>query len=234
MIQLALPGKIQALSFICILAYTSNRVSVCAASVVLFESKGGPWLYHPFLLAVYGTLYFCFIIVFGLQLQHWDAEIAGHCYSTLNITFSLALHPKADMVYLGLTSLYWCVTIWYTTRAALSNLALIVDNHSIKSPVDQAQHDWNWKIHLLSSLIRSLTDLPPWFIQPDPRASVVLIATMQYPLHCYMLLALRNSNQSYLAGESENSWGFGQVVALVLRGSTILKCIQALIGILSV
>ena len=129
------------IKFYMYLSYTSNRVFVYTSSVVLFESKGGPLLYHLFLLTVYGTLYFCFIIVFGLQLQHWGDEIAGHCYSTLNITFSLALHPKADMVYLGLTSLYWCVTIWYTTRAALSNLALIVDNHSIKSPVDQAQHD---------------------------------------------------------------------------------------------
>ena len=64
----------------------------------------------------------------------------------------------------------------------------------------------------------------------DQRFLVLVIALFQYPLHSYMLFTLRTSNVEYLSGDSENTWGFGQVVALVLLGSTALECFRAFIG----
>ena len=55
-------------------------------------------------------------------------------------------------------------------------------------------------------------------------ALVVLVALVQYPLHLYSTIALRLSNESLLEGDSENSWGFGQVSALVLVANTLIQC----------
>ena len=49
---------------------------------------------------------------------------------------------------------------------------------------------------------------------------LILIAVLQYPLHLYMLIAIRESNRDTLGGDSEDSWGFGQIVALTLLGFT--------------
>lgn len=54
------------------------------------------------------------------------------------------------------------------------------------------------------------------------------LALLQYPLHSYFMFAIRAANMGELSGDSENAWGFGQVVALVLLGSSVLGCIQAI------
>lgn len=45
-----------------------------------------------------------------------------------------------------------------------------------------------------------------------------------------MVIAARKSNEVYLSGESENQWGFGQVVPLVLLSSVIAQCLGAFIS----
>lgn len=59
---------------------------------------------------------------------------------------------------------------------------------------------------------------------------VLSVALLQCPLHGYILFALRASNEDYLSGESENVWGFGQIVALVLLTSVAVECIRATVG----
>jgi hypothetical protein len=44
------------------------------------------------------------------------------------------------------------------------------------------------------------------------KTSVLIIAMMQYPVHVYTVFALRIANEDRLDGDSENYWGFGQVV----------------------
>ncbi|KAJ4152229.1 hypothetical protein NW765_017738 [Fusarium oxysporum] len=58
---------------------------------------------------------------------------------------------------------------------------------------------------------------------------ILILALGQYPLHTYMVFALRASNQGYLIGDSENEWGFGQVMAMVLVGPFFLECIRGAI-----
>lgn len=57
---------------------------------------------------------------------------------------------------------------------------------------------------------------------------VLVFAIAQYPVHAYMLFQLRHANEAFLSGDPESSWGFGQVVALVLVAATIIDCIRSL------
>lgn len=58
----------------------------------------------------------------------------------------------------------------------------------------------------------------------------LFLALIQCPVHGYILFTIRASNDAYLAGESENHWGFGQIVALVLLTDVLMDCIRAVVG----
>ncbi|EXA53647.1 hypothetical protein FOVG_01382 [Fusarium oxysporum f. sp. pisi HDV247] len=63
--------------------------------------------------------------------------------------------------------------------------------------------------------------------KPEYRVwAIVPLAMGQYPLHLYMVIALRVGNESLLSGDSENTWGFGQIVALILCAATLLGCVR--------
>ncbi|KAH7256294.1 hypothetical protein BKA59DRAFT_69444 [Fusarium tricinctum] len=63
--------------------------------------------------------------------------------------------------------------------------------------------------------------------KPEYRVwAIVPLAMGQYPLHLYMVIALRVGNESLLSGDSENTWGFGQIVALILCAATLLECVR--------
>lgn len=59
---------------------------------------------------------------------------------------------------------------------------------------------------------------------------IVHLALAQYPIHLYMVVAMRSSNEGLVGGDSENAWGFGQVVALVLASATVFECFRGVIG----
>lgn len=58
----------------------------------------------------------------------------------------------------------------------------------------------------------------------------LLLAILQCPVHGYMLFALRASNENHLSGDSENQWGFGQIVPLVLFISVVTEGTLAAVG----
>jgi hypothetical protein len=62
------------------------------------------------------------------------------------------------------------------------------------------------------------------------KLAVLTLAMLQYPLHIYMIFALRAGNEHLLNGDSENYWGFGQIVALVLLASSVLQGFRAILG----
>lgn len=62
------------------------------------------------------------------------------------------------------------------------------------------------------------------------RVTILTLALAQYPVHGYMVYALRASNEKFLSGSSENEWGFGQIVAMTLVGSTLFECFKAWAG----
>ena len=59
---------------------------------------------------------------------------------------------------------------------------------------------------------------------------IIIIGTLQFVLHVYTLVALRVSNQPLLDSSLEDQWGFAQVLALVMLGSTLLECARSLDG----
>lgn len=98
-------------------------------------------------------------------------------------------------------------------------------------------------IGVANSRLYSEYVLAPLAIQPErtkrqadvlvsTSSTVLTLALAQYPLHLYSVLALRISNQHLLAGESENTWGFGQIVALVMLAQTFIECLRAFKGTL--
>jgi hypothetical protein len=49
------------------------------------------------------------------------------------------------------------------------------------------------------------------------RKPLLLFSSLQFPVHVYMMISLRVSNQNHLeGGESENRWDFGQTTAMLL------------------
>ena len=62
--------------------------------------------------------------------------------------------------------------------------------------------------------------------------SVTVAGTLQFTVHVYTLVALRISNQSLLDNIAlEESWGSGQVIAMImLAATTLLECAKALGG----
>ncbi len=60
--------------------------------------------------------------------------------------------------------------------------------------------------------------------------ALIAMTMLQYLLHLYMVIALWVLNQGLLEGELENTWGFGQVAALVMVGSTVIECMRGIRG----
>ncbi|KAH6877249.1 hypothetical protein B0T10DRAFT_496639 [Thelonectria olida] len=54
--------------------------------------------------------------------------------------------------------------------------------------------------------------------------SILGCALMQYPVHLWSAIGLRRSNEGLLSGDSENIFGFGQIVALTLTLAVIIEC----------
>lgn len=61
--------------------------------------------------------------------------------------------------------------------------------------------------------------------------SIIILGTLQYTLHVYILVALRVSNQPLLDNLAlEEQWGFGQVIAIIMLVATLLECAKGLEG----
>jgi hypothetical protein len=69
------------------------------------------------------------------------------------------------------------------------------------------------------------------FSRPDQRRVLLTLAFLQFPLHLYMMIALRSANQGLLdGGKSENEWDFGQTATMVLLAATVHEAISKLMG----
>ena len=60
---------------------------------------------------------------------------------------------------------------------------------------------------------------------------VIIMGSLQFVLHVYTAISLRVSNQSLLDNPSvEERWGFGQILAVIMLGATIIQCGACLEG----
>jgi len=190
-------------------------VSFCAALVHVSDNpRGSTTIEHKIrivLSAIFSILHLAFSILYGQRLEKWDWTIPGRCYNTRLLAKPDASHPYVDRIYLGITCLYMQSSLIICFFAALakrlgSKPSGDDDGAPDNSNSDTAEH--------ITEHISSLSSV-----------LVTLVAVVyQYPLHLYSTIALRLSNESLLEGDSENSWGFGQVSALVLVVNTLIQC----------
>ncbi|PIG79116.1 hypothetical protein AARAC_007725 [Aspergillus arachidicola] len=65
------------------------------------------------------------------------------------------------------------------------------------------------------------------FVGVRARRFILILASLHFPLHLYMAIALRQANQGKFEGEvkHENEWDFGQTTAVVLLGIAVVELI---------
>ncbi|QKX62216.1 uncharacterized protein TRUGW13939_09375 [Talaromyces rugulosus] len=222
-------------------------ISVCASLVNVFGHKKTSILDRSLLLVVFLFLYLAFVIMFGMKLKTWDDDIPGQCYNADRISDSTSSHPYVDNIYLSLTCLYFVVSMGLCLQVPMlpshdiltktgkdisADLGIFQENKQLSS-TDVGLLFVIGVINVLSTKLppklRQLCDLfvesvkQLNYVVTDNKFSVLLLALVQYPLHTYMLIALREGNDKLLDGDSENYWGFGQVVALILLASSLLQ-----------
>lgn len=171
-------------------------------------------------IGVFSALYLAFTITFGITLNKWDSNVTGSCYITRGISAPTAEHPYVDKVYLIVTSIF----VFFVIYVALSPLLDMKFAHSYLSESPSTA--------LILGPLRIFWDDTYWdeLNQSKQEAAIMLPLLFQYPLHLYFIITLRRWNADLLVGDSEDTWGFGQIVALVLLAPTILECGKAIRG----
>ncbi|RYP59818.1 hypothetical protein DL769_008376 [Monosporascus sp. CRB-8-3] len=190
-----------------------RSVSFCAALGNLSQKDKSRRTSRYLTIAVFAILYLAFSITFGKALGQWDYEAPGRCYVTGGITPPTASPPQADRLYLGITCFYLffslILSVLVSSRVRITSDAVSATSVSILSL-------------LLSPTFRLI------IAGPDFVWGLTFIAMLQYPLHLYTVVTLRISNRDSLGGDSEDSWSFGQIVALTLLGFTVTQCIEGI------
>lgn len=79
---------------------------------------------------------------------------------------------------------------------------------------------------LVPTLVRAAA--PTFAEDPNERqVTALLLSLLQYPVHMYSVFMLRARNESHLVeGSTEQDWGFGQVVAVILLGNNVVMLVE--------
>ncbi|KAK0641424.1 hypothetical protein B0T16DRAFT_419812 [Cercophora newfieldiana] len=189
-----------------------TAISFCAALVHVSKSTLDPakrnnpaeQYVRVTLSFIFAVLHLAFSILYGRALQRWDWTTPGRCYNTRLIAHPAASHPYVDKIYLGMTCFYMQAFLIMCVVTWLGSR-----DGAASNGYDSDDED-----------VRFWAPI------------VIMGALYQYPLHLYSTVALRVSNEGLLEGDSENSWGFGQVIALVLVVDTLIKCGTAYYNVL--
>jgi hypothetical protein len=127
------------------------------------------------------------------------------------MSLSSSKHPLVDYIYLGITCVFFIGVLEW---ALIDAFGLLQRFYRIYCRIlDQP-----------NPTLRHSTQETGSVVFLGSTIIVMSYAILQYPLHLYSVVALRVSNQSHLQGDSENAWGFGQIVAMVLFGATLVEC----------
>ncbi len=173
-----------------------------------------PGAVHPYIDHVYlvVTCLFLFLILMAALPPFWDLELPWlHGLKIRNLgNIPLLL----EHLRLGGRSqryammLYAQVSMYVQAVSGLGSSAVGLGTRGLRLFVDDGVWD-------------KLTE-------QKKEIAVMYPLVFQYPLHLYMVLTMRRWNSGLLDGDSEDAWGFGQIVALVLLAPTLLMCIQAI------
>jgi hypothetical protein len=100
---------------------------------------------------------------------------------------------------------------------------LVFSSRGLKRAIDHASQGSTTGFFLATIFFFGVIGIPLF-------ASLVFVSFGQYPLHLYMAIKIRTANENSLLGDSENSWGFGQIVPLILLIPIIRDIGKAYIG----
>ncbi|KAK0627344.1 hypothetical protein B0T14DRAFT_512456 [Immersiella caudata] len=183
-----------------------TAISFCAALVHVSYSgintcKSSEHYVRMTLSCVFAVMHLTFSIFFGRALERWDWDTPGRCYNTRLVSHPGAAHPTVDRIYLGITCCYMQVCLIACLITSFRNYYRDPFRSFDPDGIDEGEPELEWV--------------------------VMAGALYQYPIHLYMTVALRVSNESLLEGDSENSWGFGQIISLVLVADTLIRCGRA-------
>jgi hypothetical protein len=201
-------------------------ISNCAAIATTY----GPFGPRHLVMIIWSCLYLGYTIAFSIQLRSWNNDKSGQCYITSSISASGASHPYVDYVYISVTYVY-VISLLYT--ALIFNY--VAFNYTdyrdrILLVLDRGRQQLE-ALGLSFAGFEGL-GLALFAKDPDRKQSITLLfVLLQYPVHMYSVFALRAANESRLMqGNTEQDWGFGQVVAVILLGSNVTMLVD---GILS-
>ncbi|KAF2455007.1 hypothetical protein BDY21DRAFT_76892 [Lineolata rhizophorae] len=182
-----------------IASFTS--VSTTAAALSCFKTLRSHRATRIFSLFAFFVLYVAFLVCIANRLRGWDDTVPGQCYDTSLLAVAKSPHPYADGVYVGMTGGYMVVysllMLWAMLTASLKPRGMA--------------------LRLFEVIAGGMTRL---------EKSIIILAIAQYPVHLYSVIAIKVSNTHLLRGESENSWGFGQIVAVTLLAGTLVECMR--------
>jgi hypothetical protein len=207
-------------------------------------------------IVIFCVLYLAYVILFGIALARWDVDRFGYCYRGEGITSPRELHPEADQLYLGITSLYMFALLYrsYIDSHGVPMLFYSSWPESFREKYDSfigrlalQETQFNDALGLLfAKYIRTLPTLARRYIMNSSPAihfrtllvpqnsstelAFVFLPLGQFLLHLYMVWAIRSANRMHLQGESEDTWGFGQVVALIQILPVLKGCAKDCMG----
>lgn len=191
---------------------TQCSISNCAAIICSFRTLKDHRVNRFISISIFVILYLAYTIGFGVRLNLWDENKSGHCYNTRYISDPSSKHPYVDKIYLGITCFFLIgVLEWAFIGAFNINMGLAPPLFVRRRSQFNDQGDVT-EMYLGSAML------------------VLCYASLQFPLHLYSVIALKAANQPFLQGDSENMWGFGQVVAMVMFGATLTECCKGVKG----
>jgi hypothetical protein len=167
------------------------------------------------------VLYIAFTIAFCVRLWAWEESEPGHCYNTSRISHPGDKHPDVDYVYVALTCFFLVVVLAWALTGAFD-----YDPNRVQVKV-RVRTYFSFSSPSVPIVVQAFS--PPQLSEDGSSRisasfTVLTYALLQLPLHLYSVIALRVTNLSLLERDSENAWGFGQVVALVMVLATLSEC----------
>lgn len=221
-------------------------ISNCAAIAITY----GPFSIKHLIMIIWSGLYLGYTIAFGIRLRSWSEDIPGQCYITSGIAAPGTTNPYVDHIYISVTCLWFIASLYgalglngaafnstaYGVRITLA-LNRTLDRELQRLEARGIDTELLTQIVPLISLLRVTTPSTPttpttFTEDPDGKQiAALLVALVQYPVHLYSIFVMRAINESHLVqGSSEQDWGFGQVVAVILLGNNVVMLYEGIMS----
>jgi hypothetical protein len=170
-------------------------------------------------IAIFTLMHVVYAIILIFKHLQWNIDYPGECYDT-RLTGSS--NGDLEEIYIALTTtgLLGCMLVILHTLW-LFEICESRDDVGERLRIAYRSNlfiDTNERVSRPKRSMRTATKLG------------IVSALSQFPLHMYMMVALRISNQHLLMDSSENQWGFGQSLAIVMMSGNIFECFMVIFG----